>query len=181
MRASRWRLGRVMVEIDENCAGRSGSPPPVRFLDIVSREAPQSLRQPRQPAGSLPRQPQENSIRHERIILPHFLITRTLCVSTVIWASLALDTVFANLFAGIELKMSSCHHGTLELLPERKTTLRCRYCHLTIAGEELGDGFCPECFETSGRKLYEFEQVAATEGSSARYRCEECGAIIKSP
>ena len=77
--------------------------------------------------------------------------------------------------------MVSCHHGTLELLPERKTTLRCRHCHLTIAGEELGDGFCPECFETSGTKRYEFEELATTEVGGARYRCEECGAIIKSP
>jgi hypothetical protein len=76
--------------------------------------------------------------------------------------------------------MASCPHGTLELLPERKTTLRCRHCHLTISGEELGDGFCPECFERSGTKRYEFEHWA-TEGGGARYRCEECGAIIKSP
>jgi hypothetical protein len=52
---------------------------------------------------------------------------------------------------------------------------------LTIAGEELGDGFCPECFETSGTKRYEFEQLPATAGGGARYRCEDCGAIIKSP
>jgi hypothetical protein len=77
--------------------------------------------------------------------------------------------------------MSSCHHETLELLPERKSTLRCRYCHLTISGEELGDGFCPECFETTGSKRYEFEQMAATETGGARYRSVECGAIIKSP
>jgi rubrerythrin len=77
--------------------------------------------------------------------------------------------------------MVACAHATLELLPERRTTLRCRYCHLTIAGEELRDGFCPECFEISGTKRYEFEEMAATEGRGARYRCEECGAIIKSP
>jgi hypothetical protein len=52
---------------------------------------------------------------------------------------------------------------------------------LTIAGEELGDGFCPECFETSGTKRYEFDQLPATAGGGARYRCEDCGAIIKSP
>jgi len=77
--------------------------------------------------------------------------------------------------------MASCQHGTLELLPERKTTFRCRYCHLTIAGEELGDGFCPECFENTGSKRYEFEQMEARESGGARYRCEECGVIIKSP
>jgi hypothetical protein len=76
--------------------------------------------------------------------------------------------------------MGICHHDTLELLPERKASLRCRHCHLTIAAEELGGGFCPECFETSGTKRYEFEEMAATEGGGARYRCEECGAIIES-
>ncbi|MGH7846751.1 MAG: hypothetical protein ACREQW_16525 [Candidatus Binatia bacterium] len=74
--------------------------------------------------------------------------------------------------------MTTCHHTTLELLPERKRTLRCRYCHLTIDGEELGDGYCPECFEISGKKNYEFEEMES-EGV-ARYRCEECGTIIKS-
>jgi hypothetical protein len=49
---------------------------------------------------------------------------------------------------------------------------------LTIGAEELGDGYCPECHERSGKKLYEFEEVES-EGV-ARYRCEECGAIIKS-
>jgi hypothetical protein len=77
--------------------------------------------------------------------------------------------------------MASCSHGTLELLPERKTTLRCLKCHLTISAEELGDGFCPECFDASGTKRYEFEELATIEGGSARYRCEECGTIIKSP
>jgi rubrerythrin len=76
--------------------------------------------------------------------------------------------------------MDICHHGTLELLPERKSTFRCRYCHLTIAGEELGDGFCPECFETTGSKRYEFEEMVTPETGVVRYRCEECGAIIKS-
>jgi len=51
---------------------------------------------------------------------------------------------------------------------------------LTLSGEELGDGFCPECFDTSGSKRYEFEELAAMETNVARYRCEECGAIIKS-
>ena len=76
--------------------------------------------------------------------------------------------------------MTSCNHTSLELLPERKTTLRCRHCHLTIAAEEVGDGFCPECFETSGSKRYEFEKIATVESGIARYRCEDCGALIKS-
>ena len=77
--------------------------------------------------------------------------------------------------------MISCNHTTLELLPKRKKTLRCLHCHLTIAGEELGDGFCPECFETYGSKRYEFEEMETGEREVARYRCEECGAIVKSP
>jgi predicted RNA-binding Zn-ribbon protein involved in translation (DUF1610 family) len=77
--------------------------------------------------------------------------------------------------------MASCNHSTLELLPERKTTLRCRHCHLTLSAEELGAGFCPECFDASGSKRYEFEEISASEASGARYRCEECGLIITSP
>lgn len=76
--------------------------------------------------------------------------------------------------------MPSCPHSALELLPEPKHRLRCRRCHLTIAKDELKDGFCPECFASSGAKCYEFEELAAADSGIARYRCEECGAIIKS-
>jgi transposase-like protein len=51
---------------------------------------------------------------------------------------------------------------------------------LTIDAEELGAGYCPECFETSARKQYEFEDLELTEEGVARYRCEECGTIIES-
>jgi predicted RNA-binding Zn-ribbon protein involved in translation (DUF1610 family) len=74
--------------------------------------------------------------------------------------------------------MKSCSHTNLELLPERKNTVRCRYCHLTLAGEDLQDGFCPECFDVSGIKRYEFEEVKRSEESATRYRCDDCGAII---
>jgi hypothetical protein len=73
-----------------------------------------------------------------------------------------------------------CLHTALELLPERKTTLRCRHCHLTMAGEELADGFCPECFATSGNRRYDFDEVVTPRSGRTRYRCEECGAIIES-
>jgi hypothetical protein len=76
--------------------------------------------------------------------------------------------------------MTSCNHSALELLPERKKTLRCRHCHLTIAGDDLGEGYCPECFDTSGSKRYEFDEIENSESGIARYRCEDCGAIIKS-
>jgi rubrerythrin len=75
--------------------------------------------------------------------------------------------------------MSSCTHTTLELLPEPKQRWRCRACHLTIAGEDLKDGFCPECFDSSGIKRYDFEELAAADSRVTRYRCEECGVIVK--
>ncbi|HEX2933194.1 MAG TPA: hypothetical protein VHV54_25925 [Candidatus Binatia bacterium] len=75
--------------------------------------------------------------------------------------------------------MTVCRHVTLELLPKRKKTKRCRRCHLTIDAEELGAGYCPECFEASGRKQYEFENVDSADESVVRYRCEECGMIIE--
>jgi hypothetical protein len=51
---------------------------------------------------------------------------------------------------------------------------------LTIKADELGDGYCPECFERDGSKRYEFEEMEAAEGKITRYRCEECGVIIES-
>ena len=76
--------------------------------------------------------------------------------------------------------MNSCNHTNLELLPERKKTVRCRHCHLTLAVEDLPDGFCPECFDTSGAKRYEFDEVKSREEPAARYRCDDCGVIITS-
>jgi hypothetical protein len=87
-------------------------------------------------------------------------------------------TRWANLVN--DFNMALCNHTTLELLPQRRTTVRCRHCHLTLGPEELTEGFCPECFESSGSKRYEFEELAAPEAAVARYRCEECGVIIKS-
>jgi Zn finger protein HypA/HybF involved in hydrogenase expression len=74
--------------------------------------------------------------------------------------------------------MASCKHSTLELIPERKSTVRCKRCHLTMAADDLGDGYCPECFDSSGVKYYDFESVSASTSNVVRYRCEECGAII---
>jgi hypothetical protein len=76
--------------------------------------------------------------------------------------------------------MTSCNHDKLVLLPGEKGRLRCRHCHLTIRADELGDSYCPECFEAEGMKRYEFEEVAAVESCISQYRCEECGAIIAS-
>ena len=74
--------------------------------------------------------------------------------------------------------MASCKHAALELIPERKSTLRCKHCHLTMPADELGDGYCPECFDSSGAKRYDFESLSNTSGNVVRYRCEECGVII---
>jgi rubrerythrin len=76
--------------------------------------------------------------------------------------------------------MSSCRHTALELLPGRKRTLRCRQCHLTIDAAELGASCCPECLDRSGKRHYEFEELENVD-SDATYRCEACGAIVKSP
>ena len=74
--------------------------------------------------------------------------------------------------------MSSCNHATLELVPQRRATVRCRRCNLTLSADELGDGYCPECFDAKGIKNYEFESIASN-GSKTIYRCEECGAVIE--
>ena len=76
--------------------------------------------------------------------------------------------------------MTPCRHATLELLVERKSTMRCRRCHLTLAAEELGDGYCPECFDSSGTKHFDFEELAHTGSQGSRYRCEDCGILISS-
>jgi len=65
-------------------------------------------------------------------------------------------------------------------LPVRKRTLRCRHCHLTLDGAELGEGYCPECFDRLGARRYDFEQVANSD-SAVTYRCEECGVVVKCP
>lgn len=76
--------------------------------------------------------------------------------------------------------MPLCNHSTLELLPGKKSRVRCRHCHLIIEADELGDGCCPECFEADGRKRYEFEELPETDNDIARYRCADCGIIVES-
>jgi hypothetical protein len=76
--------------------------------------------------------------------------------------------------------MTSCTHTTLELLPQPKKRLRCRHCHLTIAQDDLKEGYCPECFDSCGVKQYEFEEMAAERNEVVQYRCEDCGVIIQS-
>jgi len=74
--------------------------------------------------------------------------------------------------------MIGCRHSSLELLPEKEKRMRCRRCHLTIARTELQGGHCPECYETSGMKYYEWDEVEDAKGVNPCYRCEQCGAIV---
>ena len=76
--------------------------------------------------------------------------------------------------------MTTCSHTTIVLLPEKKNILRCLHCHLAIRAEELGDSYCPECYEADGNKRYDFEKIEVKEAETDRYRCEDCGAIIES-
>ena len=45
---------------------------------------------------------------------------------------------------------------------------------------ELGDGCCPECYESQGDRRYDFDEIDSEASGPARYRCEECGVIIES-
>ena len=75
--------------------------------------------------------------------------------------------------------MSGCAHEFLELLPV-PDRVRCVHCHLTITVQELNGEYCPECFEESGVKRYEFEVLGEPRPDRVRYRCESCGVIIES-
>ena len=75
--------------------------------------------------------------------------------------------------------MDSCRHPNLILLQAKNKVLRCRHCHLTIDADELGDRYCPECYEERGVRHYDFDEVEAPDGEKVRYRCEDCGALIE--
>ncbi len=75
--------------------------------------------------------------------------------------------------------MSLCKHKTLVLLSGKDDKLRCRSCHLTISSDELGGGFCPECYEVNRVKCYDFEELISEDDGGVSYGCEECGVIIK--
>ena len=77
--------------------------------------------------------------------------------------------------------MTSCDHQNLTLLPRQTSRIRCRHCHLTMKAQELGTGYCPECYETSGAKNYAFDEIDGAKESASRYRCEQCGAIVMTP
>jgi len=60
----------------------------------------------------------------------------------------------------------------LVLLPEKKSRLQFRHCHLTITSAELGESFYPECLEIHNEKSYDFDEMDAEEPGAERYRCE---------
>lgn len=75
--------------------------------------------------------------------------------------------------------MDSCPHRRLLVLPPERRSLRCQHCHLRLKPEELTGGCCPECLETSGVRRRDFEEIEPDESGPARYRCEDCGALIE--
>jgi hypothetical protein len=64
------------------------------------------------------------------------------------------------------------------LLPKQNNRVRCHHCHLTIKVNELSNSYCPECFEVSGKKRYEFGAVNDEKTEIIQYRCEDCGVVI---
>ena len=76
--------------------------------------------------------------------------------------------------------MSACKHGTL-LLVKSPPKKRCQHCHLTLTADDLGDGYCPECYETHGRKLFDFEEIHESGKEYPQYVCEACGVLIGPP
>jgi predicted RNA-binding Zn-ribbon protein involved in translation (DUF1610 family) len=75
--------------------------------------------------------------------------------------------------------MDDCKHQHLMRFTKRGQRLRCRHCHLTLSSEDLHQRYCPECFEVSGKKRYDFEEVDDAHTASSQYRCEDCGALIQ--
>jgi len=76
--------------------------------------------------------------------------------------------------------MSSCAHTNLIQLPVPEKKVRCQHCHLTLKANDLEQEYCPECFELSGEKRYDFEMLETEASSSVKYRCEDCGVMIES-
>jgi Zn finger protein HypA/HybF involved in hydrogenase expression len=74
--------------------------------------------------------------------------------------------------------MNACPHRELVLVREMHARLRCRHCHLTLTAAELSGGYCPECFATTHRKRYDFDEVKRADPERVSYRCEACGRLI---
>lgn len=76
--------------------------------------------------------------------------------------------------------MNPCTHTNLVQLPKSKKKLKCRHCQLIINDDELNNGCCPECYENTGDKWYDFDEIPDDASSHTQYRCEDCGIIIGS-
>jgi len=50
---------------------------------------------------------------------------------------------------------------------------------LVISADELGGGYCPECYSIAGERHYDFEALAPKEEEGTKYRCDRCGALIQ--
>lgn len=74
--------------------------------------------------------------------------------------------------------MNECPHLHLVVRNHRPVRLRCRFCHLTLKEDELLNGYCPECFETSGKKRDAFDEILLSEAGDSAYRCEDCGVVL---
>ena len=75
--------------------------------------------------------------------------------------------------------MSDCMHRQLVLVRDTHARIRCRHCHLTIKATDLSGRYCPECFETTHTKRYDFDEVVPVDSGIVYYRCEACGGMIE--
>lgn len=75
--------------------------------------------------------------------------------------------------------MNECRHQNVTVIVEDENRLRCRHCHLTIKASEMTTGYCPECFETDGKKRDDFDEMVSIGRTSTHYRCEDCGVVLK--
>lgn len=74
--------------------------------------------------------------------------------------------------------MKECPHLHLLILNQSPVRLQCRFCHLTLKRDELDRGYCPECFETTGKKHDDFDEIVLPGEGTVNYRCEDCGIIL---
>ena len=74
--------------------------------------------------------------------------------------------------------MRDCRHRNLIVLKKSLTRLRCCKCHLTLMKDELTDAYCPECFEATGKKYDDFEEIRLAGEEVGNFRCEDCGVML---
>lgn len=70
--------------------------------------------------------------------------------------------------------MNTCKHRNLLLVTSSNDRIRCRHCHLTLRRDELKNRYCPECYDATGIKRFDFEEVVAAPSDKVQYRCEDC-------